>query len=419
LFENGGDISISLWHGAAMPTPLLNAAPGRGASSRLRSFRTVTEVPLFLPLLAASVLVGFRDSMSLPYITLFAVERAHMGPLAVGLFLTVRAAGAIAISMAFGAWFDRRPSLRPLLVSLLAGSVGYVLQTTTSNFTLLCLIAAVPLGMGAAAFPLVFAVAKGWAAETDFLPATRSIALLRASFSLAWGVGPALGAIVVREDNYNALFWVSAAFSGLAFAPFLVKPVTAPPRPETVGDTAPVGLAVTLAAGSLILFSMAVGMGAVALPIAITADFAGSKLDVGLAFSVCALLEVPVMMAIVARPVYFLGFKGMAAGFIALAAYFAAAALAGSAGALVWAQILRAVGIGFVSCVGISYLQDLMPNRIGAASALYGNTGQVGQLLAGLAAGAWAEVYGYHSLFWPCALVSVAGLGLLAAGRAR
>ena len=72
-----------------------------------------------------------------------------------------------------------------------------------------------------------------------------------------------------------------------------------------------------------------------------------------------------------------------------------------------------------MSCIGISYLQDLLPNRIGAASALYGNTGQVGQLLAGLAAGAWAQAYDYHSLFWPCAMASVIGLACLTLGRAR
>ena len=123
------------------------------------------------------------------------------------------------------------------------------------------------------------------------------------------------------------------------------------------------------------------------------------------------------MMAIAARPSYFLGYKGMAIGFVATAVYFAAAALAPSAAALIWVQALRAVGIGFVSCIGISYLQDLAPNRIGAASVLYGNTIQIGQLLAGLAAGFWAQAYDYHSLFWPCAVASIAGLACLAAGR--
>ncbi len=401
-----------------MPIPLQPTVPGSGPwKSRLRSFHTLAEIPFFLPLLAASILVGFRDSMSLPYNTLFAVERAHMGPLAVGIFLTVRAGGAIAISLLFGAWFDRRPSLWPLLVTLVAGSVGYALLTTTTDFVLLCLIATVPLGMGAAAFPLLFAVAKIQAAEANPLAVARSLTLLRASFSLAWGIGPALGAIVVREDNYNALFWVSALCSGLAVAPLMLKRVAAPASVEAADASPRLGAAVVLAASSLTLFAMALGMGAVALPIAITAEFAGSKFDVGFAASLCALLEVPVMMAIAARPSYFLGYKGMMFGFVAMTLYFVAAALAPSVHGLVWAQTLRAVGIGLVSCIGISYLQDLMPNRVGAASVLYSNTNQIGSLLAGLAAGTWAQAYDYQSLFWPCAAVNVAGLVCLAAGR--
>ena len=175
----------------------------------------------------------------------------------------------------------------------------------------------------------------------------------------------------------------------------------------------------TLAAVSLTLFSMAIGMGTVALPVAVIADFGGSKFDVGLAMSVCALLEAPVMVGIAAAPKFSQGFRGMAIGFVALALYFVAAGLATSSEALICAQIARTVGIGFVSCIGISYLQNLMPNRVGAASALYGNTGQIGSLLAGVGSGAWAEAFDYRSLFWPCAAASLLGLACLAFGRRR
>ena len=389
------------------------------SETRVQFFRDVADMPLFVPLFVASVLVGFRDSMSLPYNTLFAVERAHMGPLEVGVFLTLRAAGAIVASLLFGAWFDRKPSLWPLLVALASGAAGYGMMTATTDFVWLCLIGTVPLGMGSAAFPLLFAAAKGWAAKTDAATATRAITLLRASFSLAWGVGPAMGALVVREDNYSALFWVSAAFSALALLPLATSRIAAPAPVRVASDGARLGVVVTLAAVSLTLFSAAIGMGTVALPVAVITDFGGSKFDVGLAMSVCALLEVPVMVGIAAAPRFSQGFRGMAIGFVALALYFMAAGFATSSEALIWAQIARAVGIGFVSCIGISYLQDLMPNRVGAASALYGNTGQIGSLLAGVASGAWAEAFDYRSLFWPCAAASLLGLACLAFGRRR
>ena len=391
----------------------------RTTGSQFATFGMVVRTPSFLPLLIASVLIGFRESMSLPYVTLFAVERAHMAPIGLGAFLTVKAAGAIAISMLFGRWFDRRPSIWPLVLALAAGCVGYGLLTTTTDFALLGLIAALPLGAGAAAFPLIFALAKFQVLEAEPVDADRGIALLRASFSAAWGIGPALGALVVGNDNYGALFWVSAAFSGLALLPLAARGVRVPPVVST-SSPAPrtMSAALLLAAGSLTLFSMAIGMGAVALPITITAGLAGTKADVGLTSSLCALLEVPVMVAIAARPSVFSGYRGMVMGFIAIALYFGTAALASSVQGLVWAQALRAVGIGFVSCVGISYLQDLVPNRVGAASVLYANTSQIGQLLAGFAAGLWAQAYSYSSLFWVSAICSVAGLGCLAAGSA-
>ena len=401
-----------------MPTVMRATVLGP-SEARPQFFRDVADVPLFVPLFVASVLVGFRDSMSLPYNTLFAVERAHMGPLEVGVFLTLRAAGAIVASLLFGAWFDRRPSLWPLLVALGAGAAGYAMMTATTDFVWLCLIGTVPLGMGAAAFPLLFAAAKGWAARTNPSTATRAITLLRASFSLAWGVGPALGALVVREDNYAALFWVSAAFSVLALLPLATNRIAAPATVRVAADGARPGVVVTLAAVSLTLFSAAIGMGTVALPVAVISDFGGSKLDVGVAMSVCALLEAPVMLGIAAAPKFSQGFRGMAIGFVALALYFVAAGLAHSSEALIWAQIARAVGIGFVSCIGISYLQDLMPNRVGAASALYGNTGQIGGLVAGVASGVWAEAFDNRTLFWPCAAASLLGLSCLAVGRRR
>jgi SET family sugar efflux transporter-like MFS transporter len=52
-----------------------------------------------------------------------------------------------------------------------------------------------------------------------------------------------------------------------------------------------------------------------------------------------------------------------------------------------------------------------MPGRVGSAVTLFSNTTNAGFLLAGLAAGGWAQVFGYPSMFLACAGLS--GLGLL------
>ena len=387
--------------------------------SRLHAIREIGALPFFPALLSTAVLIGFRDAMTGPYLTLFAVERAHLGPLNLGLFLTVRAAGAILFAMIFGAWFDRRPGVAPLLVSLVTGIVGYALLSTTTAFVPLLLVAALPLGMSAAAFPLLFALAKVQVADRDRMTGERGIATLRASFSAAWGIGPALGAIAVERCGYPGLFWMSCLFSLLSLLPFGLTGLRSQARPLPAQSTGSRRLepAVWLAASSLALFSMAIGVGSVALPLVVTTDLGGGTGAVGLSYSVCALLEVPVMMAIAMRPAVFLGYRGMALGFAALCAYFAAVAFAPTIVAVIASQVLRAVGIGLVSCIGISYLQDLMPGRVGAAAALYANTGQIGALLAGVSAGGWAALFGYHSLFFACVGLSFGGWLLLDLGR--
>ncbi len=372
--------------------------------------------PLYVALLATAVLIGFRESMSGPYLTLFAIGKAGLGPLDLGVFLTARALGGIVFSMAFGAWFDRAPGTLPMLVSLIAGAAGYGLLASTTDFGLLLLIAAVPLGMGGAAFPLVFAVAKSRLAEPG---SERAIAVLRAAFSAAWGVGPALGAAAVGAYDYTGLFLISAVCGVLACASLggiggRAPAASNPPRGGENGkDVAP---AVGLTAASFTLYSMAMVMGAVALPVVVTRDLHGTTGDVGLIASLSALLEVPVMAGVAWRPGTVGGLKGMVAGFAAFTAFFLLSAWAPSVGDMAVIQVLRALGIGLVSCIGIGFMQDLMPNRAGAAAALYANTGQVGALLAGLAAGGWADLFGYRSMFGACAVASLLGLGLLLLG---
>lgn len=378
--------------------------------------------PFYAALLATAVAIGFRDSMSGPYLTLFAIEKAGLGPLDLGFFLTARAMGGVAFSMLFGAWFDRSPSSLPVLVALVAGVLGYALMAGTTNFILLLLIAAGPLGAGAAAFPLIFAVAKGRLAGNGHAAADRAIAVLRAAFSAAWGVGPALGAAAVGACGYTGLFLISAGCGAAACAALAgVGGRTAqalPPRKVDAGaGREGISPAIGLTAASFTLYAMAMSMGVVALPVVVTRDLHGTMGDVGLIASLSAMLEVPVMAAVAWRPATVGSYGGLVVGFLAFVTFFLLSAWMPSVTGMVAVQVLRAVGIGLVSCIGIGFMQDLMPDRIGAAAALYANTGQVGALLAGLAAGGWAEVFGYRSMFLACGGVAALGLLLLAGVR--
>ena len=77
---------------------------------------------------------------------------------------------------------------------------------------------------------------------------------------------------------------------------------------------------------------------------------------------------------------------------------------------MLWAQILRAIGIGLVTYLGISFLHSFMPHRAGAAAALFSNAGQLGSVFAALSVGLLAQAFGYEFVFVACAILSAAGL---------
>ena len=119
------------------------------------------------------------------------------------------------------------------------------------------------------------------------------------------------------------------------------------------------------------------------------------------------------MGALIWRPLQRGERAAIIAGFAAFVAYFVALSLARSVGAVFWAQILRAIGIGLVTYLGIGFLHSLLPHRAGAAAALFSNAGQLGSVLAALSVGGLAHAFGYASIFLVCAVLSAGGLVLI------
>ena len=370
----------------------------------------------FIALVVVDVFVGLADAISGPYIVLFLVDQAGLGPISLSAILTARALSAIAFSTAFGAWVDRRTTLAPLLLALAGSSVGYALLGFTTNFVVLLVIAALPIAIGAAAFSQSIALVKREFDRASPHTVIRAIGVMRASWSLAWAIGPAVGALIVGTAGFRGAFLASAAsgVTALATLAFVrARPVPADAVHVNRPRRANGGLTITLAFAALALFHTAMFLGSFALPIVLTTSLGGAKSDVGVTMSLCAALEIVVMGALIWRPLKRGERMAIVAGFAAFVAYFVALTLARTVGAVFWAQIPRAIGIALVTYLGIGFLHSLLPHRAGAAAALFSNSGQLGSVLAALSVGGLAEAFGYASIFVVCALLSAAGLALV------
>jgi MFS transporter, SET family, sugar efflux transporter len=95
-------------------------------------------------------------------------------------------------------------------------TVGYVLLTATTRFYQLLLIACGPLATSLAGFPQLFALAKGHLDQVGADTAERGIAMIRGTWSVAWTIGPALGALIISRFDFRGVFVTSALCAGFA-----------------------------------------------------------------------------------------------------------------------------------------------------------------------------------------------------------
>jgi SET family sugar efflux transporter-like MFS transporter len=290
----------------------------------------VDRSSFFIALVVIDVLVGLADAISGPYVVLFLVDQARLGPVLLSAILTARALSGIAFGVALGAWIDKRTSVTPLLLALTGSTVGYALLATTTNFAALLVIAAIPIAIGAAAFPQSIALVKRHFDHASLYTANRAIGVLRASWSLAWAIGPAVGAVIAGAFGLRGVFLMSGASGAIALATLALvraRPVFGDGAGRSRPKPANRGLSIALAFTALALFHTALIMGSIPLPIVLTTGLGGGESDVGLTFSLCAALEIVIMGALIWRPLRRGERAAIIVGFAAFVLYFVALAL--------------------------------------------------------------------------------------------
>jgi hypothetical protein len=241
----------------------------------------------------------------------------------------------------------------------------------------------------------------------------------RMTYALSWTVGPALAAFTLREASFRGLFLVAAAlhvvFFGLAFR--FVGPATAlraSPSTLPVGSSLPkepapkpppppanpkalwrdpailpwyLALITAFAAQAISMSNMS---------LYVIEELAGSERHVGIIFSLAPLFELPFMPYFGLLATRVPAERLIRAGFLIGLLYYAGLVLARAPWHVYPLQILSAAMVAITSGVAITFFQDKLPQRLGAATNLYVNAIRLGStsgyLLFGSVAGSiWAS----------------------------
>jgi SET family sugar efflux transporter-like MFS transporter len=315
----------------------------------------------------------------------------------------VFAVSGITIGWWLGRLFDRRPARAYAIVVILMGSAGYLLLPRVGSFPVLLLMAATVLGALGAAFPQLFTLARSVLGEGP--AGQRSAPLLRSAWSLAWAVGPLLGALVLSRGGYSWLMWTAA---GVFFACALTVFLVPRPRAVVVETSAPGGTPVLLIV-SVILFFTSMFAGSLVLPLFVTRALHQPPASVGVLFSVCAAIEVAATLGLAVLPARVSQRALMLGGFASMVAYNALTGVSSGFAMLVIAQVFRGVGVAVVAGAGIRYFQDLLAPATGRATTLFANAATAGILFSGILSGLAIEHLGYRTALLLCAVMAAVG----------
>jgi MFS transporter, SET family, sugar efflux transporter len=372
---------------------------------------TLVRAGPFAPLAFGVLLLGIADSMVGSYLVLFAAD-AGLSALQVGVFASAPALGGLIVSWFLGRRFDHRPTRSYTVAVTGLGGLGLALMTMTTSFPVLVILAMLFLGALAAAFPQLFAIAR--VTLGDSVIGQRSAPLLRSAWSLAWAIGPLVGAAVLARTGFTVILWTAAGIlAGTSMLVALTVPALQPPARRSVDErlgpaTAPAARTIVLLTSSIALFFTAMYAGSIALPLFVTRGLQERPTSVGVLFSVCAAVEIVAALALAALPTSFSQRRLILTGMGVFVLYFVLTVLARDLTLLMIGQVARGIAIAVVGAAGIRYFQDLLAPANGRATTLFSNASTAGSLIAGVLAGLTIGIFGYAITLVLCAAMAAA-----------
>jgi SET family sugar efflux transporter-like MFS transporter len=372
-------------------------------------------------ILVCSLLLGLAFSFVVPFYSMFGTIEVGMSNWVFGIFMTITSVAGIVISTVLAGWSDTRFSRRAiLLLGCACGAAGYASYAYVRSVVWLTIIGSLALGISSITFAQLFAYAREAIARhgvTD-KEAPLYINIYRLTFSLAWTIGPAVAAWVMVGYSYKGIFLICGAIFFVLFLIVWAFVPSLPPSAIALGP--PVSLSKLLLRRDLLCYFSAfvlvficTNMGIMNLPLMILKTLHGTQQQIGIAYSVAPVFELPFMalfgvLATQGEPAPLIRL-----GVIIAVAYYALLAVVQAPWEVYPLQILSAAMVAIVSGLAITFFQAYIPNQPGTATNLYSNANRIGSSIGYLSFGTLSSLLGYRSVFVVCSLVCVGAFTLL------
>lgn len=386
-----------------------------------RSSGLSQRLPDFVVLTFIITLLGVGVSISRPYLSLFSSNVIHMNPAELGIFMCLNSLGGIVASTWLGKFSDTHSARKTvMLLSAFCSIFGYLSFVFLHNYISLLIVSTLFLGLGSSTYPQVFAYARESASRSMKRDATFAISALRSFFSLAWVIGPLVGAGALGLVGYSGLFTLTAGLFVISFLLIVFKISKRQTSGRESRECQPVSLLTTLkrwevlaACIAFILANSASQMNGLYMPLLLTKVIHAPEHMVGFVVSLSAALEIPIIIGLGTVAERFGKRLFLLLGCLSGAIYYVGISFANEAWEVLVLQIFCATFISMLVSVGMSYFQEFLPEAPGTATTLFSNTGNIGSLLGSIVGGFIAEFFNFRAVFIVCSVLALISFAFL------
>jgi MFS transporter, SET family, sugar efflux transporter len=375
----------------------------------------------------SNLVLGMAYSFVAPFYSMFGTIEVGMTNWVFGVFMTVTSLSGIAITTVLSRWSDTRISRRAiLLLSCLSGCAGYIGYAFVRDVLWLTVIGSLALGLSSITFAQLFAYQREFLTRHGVPSAEAPLYMniFRLLFSLAWTIGPAIGAWVMIHYSFQGTFLACAALFALLFLIVWRFIPARPPSAAALATKVPLGQLLRRPDllcyfTAFVLVFICITMGMMNLPLLILRTLSGTEQQVGIAYSVAPIFELPFM--------FYFGLLASRShpgrlirlGLIIAVAYYAMLFFVQQPWHIYPVQILSAAMIAVVSGIAITFFQNYIPDHPGTATNLYTTANRLGSTIGYLSFGMLAGSLGYRAIFLVCTALCAAAFLLLWLSREK
>lgn len=281
------------------------------------------------------------------------------------------------------------------------GVIAGILFAFSRDYLVLLLVGCTLVGLASAATPQLFAFAKDHAQFNNQRIDVIST-FMRASYSMAWVLGPPAAFLIAATYGFGVIFCIIALIFSWAYRIVSIHLPPDPKQNEThsylswelfkQNDLKWLFISTTLmwVCNSAYLFS---------LPL-----FVDRVLDIDVRWSgaflgFASLLEFPIMLA----AGYFVILLGkhtmMIVGAVCGVSFFISLLWVDTMIGMMCVQALNAIFIGMLGGIGISYYMDVLPQSSGVAATLFTTSARIGAVIGGGLAGITGYLFDFSAVF--------------------